>query len=64
MADTETDERLYMVVCNDEGQYSVWFADQPVPQGWRSVGKVGPQRECLEYIDLHWTDLRPRSLRE
>jgi MbtH protein len=42
----------------------VWFADQPVPQGWRSVGKVGPQRECLEYIDLHWTDLRPRSLRE
>ncbi|MFD6414424.1 MbtH family protein, partial [Nocardia asteroides] len=26
-------------------------------------GEAG-RSECLEYVERHWTDLRPRSLRE
>lgn len=56
-------ERDYAVVRNHEGQYSVWCADRPAPDGWAAVGKTGTKAECLEFIDLHWTDMRPASLR-
>ncbi|MEU1885312.1 AMP-binding protein [Micromonospora rifamycinica] len=50
------------VVVNDEGQYSLWPADRPVPGGWTPVF-TGPVEGCLEYVAGHWTDLRPASLR-
>jgi MbtH protein len=28
------------------------------------VGKQGPKKECLEYINEVWTDMRPLSLRK
>ena len=61
--DQETDLSDYDVVINDEEQYSIWTADQPPPAGWRTVGVRGPKDECLAYIDEHWTDMRPLSLR-
>ena len=63
-ADDEQDERRYTVVVNDEEQYSIWFADQDIPAGWREVGVTGPKPDCLEHIRQVWTDMRPRSLRE
>ena len=54
----------YAVVVNHEEQYSIWFADRPVPDGWRATGFSGPKQECLDHIDQVWTDMRPRSLRE
>jgi uncharacterized protein YbdZ (MbtH family) len=30
--DAETEE--FVVVCNDEEQYSVWWADRELPAGW------------------------------
>jgi MbtH protein len=60
----DEDEREYLVVKNDEDQYSIWLAGRDLPNGWVSVGIQGPKQECIEYIDRHWTDLRPRSLRE
>lgn len=62
--DEQDDNRRYTVVVNHEEQYSIWFADQDVPAGWREVGVAGPKAECLEYIRQVWTDMRPRSLRE
>ncbi len=62
--DEEEDTRTYTVVMNHEEQYSIWFADQPIPAGWRTVGKVGPKAECLAYIKQVWTDMRPLSLRK
>ena len=54
----------YKVVVNDEEQYSIWFAERPVPQGWRETGFAGAKQSCLDHIEQVWTDMRPRSLRE
>lgn len=56
-------ERSYLVVRNDEEQYSIWERDRPVPAGWQATGVSGSREECLEHIDEVWTDMRPRSLR-
>jgi MbtH protein len=56
-------EDIYVVVINDEEQYSIWRDDRAVPAGWRAVGKQGPKAACLEYIEEVWTDMRPLSLR-
>ncbi|HEV2372496.1 MAG TPA: MbtH family NRPS accessory protein [Streptosporangiaceae bacterium] len=64
MSDDEDDLRSYVVVINDEEQYSIWLADRPLPAGWREVGKRGVKGDCLAYIEEVWTDMRPRSLRE
>ena len=58
------DEREYLVVLNDEEQYSIWLADRPVPAGWRDEGTRGSREECLAHVDHVWTDMRPRSLRQ
>jgi MbtH protein len=60
----ETEEAIFVVVINHEDQYSIWPAHRGIPQGWQTVGNPGGKPECLKYIDEHWTDLRPRSLRE
>lgn len=53
----------YVVVLNDEEQYSIWPADKPVPGGWRTDGFSGSKEECLAHIQEVWTDMRPLSLR-
>ena len=58
------DNAKYMVLRNDEDQYSLWPAGQDVPAGWHEVGKQGSKEECVAYVDEVWTDMRPRSLRE
>nr|QPB41095.1 MbtH family NRPS accessory protein [Chitinimonas sp.] len=60
---TATDE-LFEVVINAELQYSIWQVGKAIPDGWSAVGMQGAKQACLEYIDAHWTDMRPRSLRE
>ena len=62
--DESGDTRTYLVVVNDEEQYSIWFADRALPLGWTAVGKAGSKPECLSYIEGVWTDMRPRSLRQ
>lgn len=62
MDDTE-DARRYLVVINEEEQYSIWFADRELPPGWRAEGTEGTREECLEHIGRVWTDMRPRSVR-
>jgi MbtH protein len=61
---TDTDAGVtYLVVINDEEQYSIWDRSQPVPAGWRAEGFSGPKAECLEHVERVWTDMRPRSVR-
>ncbi|MET8159746.1 MbtH family NRPS accessory protein [Sphaerisporangium sp. NPDC005289] len=64
MTSTEDDDRSYLVVVNDEEQYSIWPEDREVPAGWEAVGTGRSKRDCLGYIETVWTDMRPRSLRE
>lgn len=54
----------FKVLINDEEQHSLWPSSQPAPAGWRQVGPVGPKDACLAYIEAHWTDMRPKTLRE
>ena len=58
-----SDELTYLVVLNDEEQYSIWAHDAELPGGWREAGFRGPREECLAHIERVWTDMRPRSLR-
>jgi MbtH protein len=55
----------FKVVLNHEEQYSIWPAyKSEIPGGWREAGKEGTKAECLAYIEEHWVDMRPLSLRE
>ncbi|HLG56459.1 MAG TPA: MbtH family protein [Vicinamibacterales bacterium] len=54
----------FLVLINDEGQYSLWPAWRDVPMGWTAVGPTGKRAECLEYVEQNWTDMRPKSLIE
>ncbi len=57
------DQTIYVVVMNNEEQYSIWPAYKAIPAGWKGVGKQGPKADCLAYIKEAWTDMRPASLR-
>jgi uncharacterized protein YbdZ (MbtH family) len=64
MGDVVMKDVLYRVVRNDEGQYSVWPADDVLPNGWLSEGKEGTKADCLSHIKEVWNDLRPLSLQQ
>jgi MbtH protein len=55
---------MFMVVVNDEEQYSIWPEEQELPAGWRAEGTSGDEQECLHRIETVWTDMRPRTLRD
>ncbi|GAA2909486.1 MbtH family protein [Streptomyces mexicanus] len=63
MTEQKTDDTVYRVVLNDEEQFSIWWADRPLPAGWYAEGTEGTREECLARIDTVWTDMRPLSLR-
>lgn len=64
MRQEEEDKRIYKAVVNHEEQYSIWLAYKELPPGWREAGKTGTKKECLDYIEEVWTDMRPLSLRK
>jgi MbtH protein len=53
----------YLVLVNHESQYSLWPAFREAPSGWTAVGPRGERQSCLDWIEQHWTDMRPESLR-
>ncbi len=60
----DRDDVIFQVVINDEEQYSLWPDYKAIPAGWRTVGMSGLKKDCLAYIEQHWTDMRPLSLRQ
>jgi len=58
----DDDNGEFLVLVNDELQYSLWPTFRDVPVGWQAVGPRGKRQECLAYIEEHWTDMRPKSL--
>jgi MbtH protein len=60
-------EGRFLVLVNDEEQYSLWPTFANVPSGWTVAfgGPDGTDRDAaLRYVDEQWADMRPRSLRE
>ncbi|WP_151484779.1 MbtH family protein [Streptomyces albicerus] len=59
----DADGRFYVLV-NDEQQHSLWPSFAEIPADWRIVFGEESRDPCLSYVEEHWTDLRPRSLRD
>ena len=54
----------YLVLINDEQQYSLWPTFRDVPAGWHVVRGPGPRDKMLGHIEENWVDMRPKSLRD
>jgi MbtH protein len=52
----------FFVLVNEEGQHSLWPEFVAVPAGWRTVYGADGRQACLDYVEEHWTDMRPLSL--
>jgi MbtH protein len=60
----EDENGVYHVLINEEGQHSLWPSFIEVPAGWTIVHASDSRAACLEFINQHWTDMRPNSLIE
>ncbi|MFE0647366.1 MbtH family protein [Streptomyces sp. NPDC059534] len=58
----ENADGRYIVLVNDEGQHSLWPDFAEVPAGWEVAFAENDRQACLDYIETHWTDMRPKSL--
>lgn len=58
----EDADATYLVLVNDEGQHSLWPSFIEVPAGWTVAHGEDTRQACLDHIEQHWTDMRPRSL--
>jgi MbtH protein len=58
------DKTTYVVVVNDEDQYSIWPEGKAIPKGWQAAGRSGPKADCLAWVKENWTDMTPLSLRQ
>ncbi|WRZ89700.1 MbtH family protein [Streptomyces sp. NBC_01007] len=57
----ENPEAEYLVLVNEEKQYSLWPKFAEVPAGWTTV-HANDRGSCIEYINSNWTEMRPHSL--
>ena len=60
----DQEDGTFVVLVNDEGQHSLWPTFIEIPAGWTKVHGEADRADCIEYINTHWTDLRPKSLVE
>ncbi|MFE5895759.1 MbtH family protein [Streptomyces sp. NPDC056468] len=58
----EDPDAVYHVLVNEEGQHSLWPAFAEVPAGWIVVLSQAGRQACVDYVNTHWTDMRPGSL--
>jgi MbtH protein len=58
----EDPEAPYLVLMNDEHQYSLWPAFASVPAGWTVAREAGSRADSIAFVEQNWTDMRPRSL--
>ncbi|MFI9724040.1 MbtH family protein [Streptomyces sp. NPDC052396] len=58
----EDENGIFLVLVNQEEQHSLWPDFAEIPAGWRTVHGPAGRQECLDYVNEHWTDMRPKSL--
>lgn len=59
----DDENATYVVLLNDEEQYSLWPARFDVPAGWQVVHMADSRKACIDFINANWTDMRPKTLR-
>jgi MbtH protein len=60
----EDADATFLVLVNDEGQYSLWPSFAEVPAGWTVVVQATDRQSALDRITELWTDMRPKTLVE
>ena len=60
----DDEDGTFVVVVNDEEQHSRWPTFADVPAGWQVVFGEATRASGLQFVERHWTDMRPKSLRE
>ncbi|GGW82599.1 protein mbtH [Streptomyces lucensis JCM 4490] len=60
----ENEDGRFLVLVNDEAQHSLWPSFAEVPAGWTVAHGEDTRQACLDYVETHWTDMRPKSLVE
>jgi uncharacterized protein YbdZ (MbtH family) len=60
----DDDSGNFFVLLNDEEQHSLWPVFAEIPAGWRKVYGEADRAACLDFIEQHWPDIRPKTLRE
>lgn len=66
----DREDETFIVLVNHEGQYSIWPHWKKVPGGWTAqtdengVQIKGDKKTVSEYVEKHWTDMRPLSLQK
>ncbi|WP_067574615.1 MbtH family protein [Nocardia acidivorans] len=57
----DEDAQFYVLV-NEEAQHSLWPLFATIPGGWTIAHGPAQRQACLDYVETHWTDMRPKSL--
>ena len=61
----DREDETFIVLVNQEEQYSIWPHWKAVPGGWRRIdGVQGDKQTVCAWVDRQWTDMRPLSLRQ
>lgn len=60
----DDEDGTFLVLVNHEDQHCLWPAFAEVPGGWTVALGETSRATALAHVEEHWTDLRPKSLRE
>ncbi|MGJ3436027.1 MbtH family protein [Serratia sp. Je.1.23.a] len=60
----DDEQQSCLIVQNDELQYSLWPDFSAVPAGWTPVFGPAVRPLCVIWLEQHWQDMRPASLRK
>lgn len=58
----DDEDGQFLVLVNGEGQHSLWPTFAEVPGGWTVVHGEASRQSCVDYVEVNWTDMRPKSL--
>jgi uncharacterized protein YbdZ (MbtH family) len=60
----DNENGTFYALMNEEGQYSLWPTCTDVPAVWTVAHGEETRKSCLDYVEEHWNDMRPRGLIE
>ncbi|MEU8004488.1 MbtH family protein [Catellatospora sp. NPDC049111] len=57
----DAEDGVFLVLCNDVEQYSLWPEAVDVPAGWTAVFGPDSRTAAIAFVEASWTDrlLRP-----
>ncbi|MET9546760.1 MULTISPECIES: MbtH family protein [unclassified Streptomyces] len=58
----DSEDGTFLVLVNEEGQYSLWPSFAAVPDGWRVELPASDRATAVAHVESNWTDMRPLSL--